>query len=29
MAKIKGPAVFLAQFLPDTPPFNNLNSICF
>ena len=28
LAKIKGPAVFLAQFLPDTPPFNNLNSIC-
>ena len=28
MRTIKGPAIFLAQFLGDQPPFNNLNSIC-
>ncbi|MBS1949664.1 MAG: sugar phosphate isomerase/epimerase [Cytophagales bacterium] len=28
MKNIKGPAVFLAQFLSDEPPFNNLKSIC-
>jgi sugar phosphate isomerase/epimerase len=28
MAGIKGPAVFLAQFLRDTPPFNTLENIC-
>lgn len=28
MNNIKGPAIFLAQFLSDDPPFNNLKSIC-
>ncbi len=28
MKTIKGPAVFLAQFLDDTEPFNNLKNIC-
>lgn len=28
MTTIKGPAIFLAQFLGDEPPFNNLKSIC-
>src|SRR6185437_16866985 len=28
MRTIKGPAVFLAQFLDDKPPFNSLKSIC-
>ncbi len=28
MTTIKGPAIFLAQFLGDTAPFNNLESIC-
>lgn len=28
MAKIKGPALFLAQFLRDEPPYNELESIC-
>jgi sugar phosphate isomerase/epimerase len=28
MTTIKGPAIFLAQFLGDQPPFNNLRSIC-
>lgn len=28
MNTIKGPAVFLAQFLDDRPPFNDLKSIC-
>ena len=28
MKNIKGPAIFLAQFLGDEPPFNNLKSIC-
>ena len=28
MTTIKGPAVFLAQFMGDEPPFNNLDTIC-
>jgi sugar phosphate isomerase/epimerase len=28
MKTIKGPAIFLAQFVGDKPPFNNLISIC-
>ncbi len=28
MKTIKGPAIFLAQFLGDEAPFNNLKSIC-
>lgn len=28
MTTIKGPGIFLAQFLGDKPPFNNLESIC-
>jgi sugar phosphate isomerase/epimerase len=28
MTSIKGPGIFLAQFLGDTAPFNNLRSIC-
>ncbi len=28
MKNIKGPAIFLAQFLGDEPPFNSLKSIC-
>ena len=28
MTTIQGPAIFLAQFLDDKPPFNNLKSIC-
>lgn len=28
MTTIKGPAIFLAQFLGDEPPFNNLTTIC-
>ncbi len=28
MTTIKGPAVFLAQFMGDTAPFNSLKSIC-
>ena len=28
MKTIKGPAIFLAQFMGDVPPFNNLDSIC-
>lgn len=28
MKTIKGPAIFLAQFMGDKPPFNNLRSIC-
>jgi sugar phosphate isomerase/epimerase len=28
MKTIKGPAIFLAQFLDDKPPFNDLKSIC-
>jgi sugar phosphate isomerase/epimerase len=27
MSQIKGPAIFLAQFMGDNPPFNNLNDI--
>ncbi|PPK84092.1 sugar phosphate isomerase/epimerase [Neolewinella xylanilytica] len=28
MTTIKGPAIFLAQFMGDQPPFNNLDDIC-
>jgi sugar phosphate isomerase/epimerase len=28
MTTIQGPAIFLAQFMGDKPPFNNLRSIC-
>ena len=28
MKTIKGPAIFLAQFMGDQPPFNSLDSIC-
>ncbi len=28
MKTIKGPGIFLAQFLGDAPPFNNLKNIC-
>ncbi|NOT93176.1 sugar phosphate isomerase/epimerase family protein [Ferruginibacter sp.] len=28
MQTIKGPAIFLAQFMDDKPPFNDLKSIC-
>jgi sugar phosphate isomerase/epimerase len=28
MRKIKGPGIFLAQFLGDKPPFNDLRTIC-
>lgn len=28
MTTIKGPAIFLAQFISDQPPFNDLRSIC-
>ena len=28
MTQIKGPGIFLAQFLDDKPPFDNLKSIC-
>ncbi|MDP4282871.1 MAG: sugar phosphate isomerase/epimerase [Bacteroidota bacterium] len=28
MRTIKGPAIFLAQFIGNEPPFNNLESIC-
>jgi sugar phosphate isomerase/epimerase len=28
MTTIKGPGIFLAQFMGDEPPFNNLKSIC-
>jgi sugar phosphate isomerase/epimerase len=28
MKNIQGPAIFLAQFMGDEPPFNNLKSIC-
>ncbi|SDF08885.1 hypothetical protein SAMN05216464_112185, partial [Mucilaginibacter pineti] len=28
MTTIKGPAIFLAQFIGDTAPFNSLESIC-
>ena|ERR1043165_962933 len=28
MTTIKGPAIFLAQFMGDKPPFNNITTIC-
>src|SRR5215813_1840444 len=28
MTTVKGPGIFLAQFMGDNPPFNNLRSIC-
>jgi len=28
MKTIKGPAIFLAQFVGDEKPFNNLKNIC-
>lgn len=28
MKTIKGPAIFLAQFMGDQPPFNSLDSVC-
>ena len=28
MKTIKGPAIFLAQFMGDKPPFNNMKTIC-
>ena len=28
MRTIKGPAIFLAQFIGDQPPFNSLDGIC-
>jgi len=28
MRTIKGPAIFLAQFMDDKPPFNNMKTIC-
>ena len=28
MKKIKGPAIFLAQFIGDKEPFNSLPNIC-
>jgi sugar phosphate isomerase/epimerase len=28
MKTIKGPAIFLAQFMDDQPPFNNLDNLC-
>src|SRR5215217_7598034 len=28
MKTVKGPAIFLAQFMDDKPPFNSLDSIC-
>src|SRR5215212_6703998 len=28
MQTIKGPGIFLAQFMGDKPPFNDLSSIC-
>jgi sugar phosphate isomerase/epimerase len=28
MTTLKGPGIFLAQFMGDNPPFNNLQSIC-
>lgn len=28
MKTIKGPAIFLAQFMGDEPPFNSLDSVC-
>ena len=28
MITIKGPGIFLAQFMGDKPPFNNMKTIC-
>jgi len=28
MTTLKGPAIFLAQFMGDEPPFNDLKTIC-
>ncbi len=28
MKTVKGPGIFLAQFMGDQAPFNNLKSIC-
>ena len=28
MKTIKGPAIFLAQFMDDKPPYNDIESIC-
>ena len=28
MKTLKGPAIFLAQFMGDQPPFDNLKTIC-
>ena len=28
MNTIKGPAIFLAQFMDDNPPFNSMKEIC-
>ena len=28
MTTVKGPAIFLAQFMGDQPPFNDLKTIC-
>jgi sugar phosphate isomerase/epimerase len=28
MKTIKGPAVYLAQFMDDKPPFNSLDGLC-
>src|SRR6476661_1970903 len=28
MQTIKGPGIFLAQFMGDKPPFNNMKTIC-
>ena len=28
MKTIKGPAIFLAQFMDDNPPFNSMEGIC-
>jgi len=28
LKNVKGPAIFLAQFMGDQPPFNSLESIC-
>lgn len=28
MKNIKGPAIFLAQFMGDSPPFDSLENIC-
>ena len=28
MKTIKGPAIFLAQFMDDKPPYNSLDGLC-